>query len=319
MHPIEKSTLPRPFLVGLFLCAGFALFTAWDQSHWWQNKEDYSFGWLVPAFVAYIIYIRWPSISAVARGHRGENIRNHLRPDTLLIPFARAATLVVIALATPLFLLGAFYRSAAGPSYSGTLAITLGMVGLTLAIVYFTAPVEAGPSKVAELNRQKLTRLFLFPIFVWLISAPMITAVESNLNLFLMHQITSVVFWIFDLLGLPLEQRGNILVLPSGTVGVAEACSGIRSLTGCLFAGSFLAAVFLENRWMKCGLIAAALVLAVTTNLLRSVFLTSWAYAHGAKAIEGSVHDISGYAILVVTVIGLLVIISLLSRRSQLR
>ena len=38
--------------------------------------------------------------------------------------------------------------------------------------------------------------------------------------------------------------QGNVLALPTGNVGVEDACSGIRSLTGCLFAGSFLAAVF---------------------------------------------------------------------------
>ena len=58
-----------------------------------------------------------------------------------------------------------------------------------------------------------------------------------------------MVFTVFSLLGYPLIQEGNVLVLPLGQVGVADACSGIRSLTGCLFAGSFLAAVFLDKFW----------------------------------------------------------------------
>jgi exosortase/archaeosortase family protein len=104
-------------------------------------------------------------------------------------------------------------------------------------------------------------------------------------------------------------QEGNVLLLPQGRVGVADACSGIRSLTACLFAGSFLAAVFLERFWMKILLVALAMALAFITNLLRSVFLTAWAYAYGSEAIEGSLHDTTGYAVLGLTVVGLFVLL----------
>ena len=65
-----------------------------------------------------------------------------------------------------------------------------------------------------------------------------------------------------------------------------EACSGIRSLTACLFAGSFLAAVYLKPFWKKLTLISMALILAILTNLFRSGFLTLWAYLYGAEAIN---------------------------------
>jgi exosortase len=145
----------------------------------------------------------------------------------------------------------------------------------------------------------------------------MLAVIENNLNLFLMHQVTSVVFFVFDRLGLPLEQRGNVLILPSGSVGVAEACSGIRSLTGCLFAGSFLAAVSLHSRGKQAALIIASLLFAFLANLLRSIFLTSWAYAFGASAIEGAVHDISGYSVLGLTVVLLLFLLPVLERRRK--
>jgi exosortase len=134
----------------------------------------------------------------------------------------------------------------------------------------------------------------------------MVSVVESQLNLALLRYIVSAVAWIFDLLGLPLEQQGNVLALPTGNVGVEDACSGIRSLTGCLFAGSFLAAVFLGKLWQKIALVIAALGLALLTNLGRSLFLTGWAYRYGPHAIEGTVHDVAGYAVLGLTVVGLL-------------
>lgn len=94
-------------------------------------------------------------------------------------------------------------------------------------------------------------------------------------------------------------------------MGVADACSGIRSFTACLFAGSFLAAVFLDKLWKKIGLVASAVGFAFFTNLLRSLFLTAWAYNYGPEAIEGMVHDIAGYAVLGLTVVGLLCLLPL--------
>jgi exosortase/archaeosortase family protein len=96
---------------------------------------------------------------------------------------------------------------------------------------------------------------------------------------------------------------------------VADACSGIRSLTGCLFAGSFIAAVFFREGWKKVTLVTAALGLAVLTNLARSLFLTAWAYRYGPAAITGFVHDAAGYAVLGLTVVGLFALTPLLSVR----
>ena len=106
-------------------------------------------------------------------------------------------------------------------------------------------------------------------------------------------------------------QEGNVLVLPHGQVGVADACSGIRSLTACLFAGSFLAAVFLDRFWKKVVLVAAAMGFAFFTNLLRSLFLTGMAYAYGSDAIEGRLHDLTGFAVLGLTCVGLFCLIPL--------
>ena len=129
-----------------------------------------------------------------------------------------------------------------------------------------------------------------------------------------------MVFSVFDIIGYEIEREGNVLILPEGQVGVEEACSGIRSLTACLFAGSFLAAVFLNRFWKKVLLVCAAMGFAVMTNLIRSFFLTLWAYNYGSQAIDehwvlplvgdiGSVHDVTGFAILGFTCVGLIMLL----------
>jgi exosortase/archaeosortase family protein len=309
-----RATVPAPFLAALGLAAGFLAFVAWDQSHWWRVKQDYTFGWLVPLFVGFVINDRWPRILGALRDCAETGSR---RTSGAGKWFLRLLVGTSLTLGVMFFLLGSFYRAGAGTSQPGTLAITIGAVGILLPLLFINAPEAAAPRPGGFLSdgRVKLVAWFLFPTLVWLVSAPMVSAVENQLNLVLLRKVVTVVAFVFDVLGFPVEQQGNVLALPAGNVGVEDACSGIRSLTGCLFAGSFLAAVFLEQCWKKFALVAFALLLAFITNLARSLFLTGWAYRYGPRAIEGTVHDVAGYSVLGLTVLGLLAVLPLLNLR----
>lgn len=305
------ALLPMPFSGALLIAVAFWCFIIWDQSHWWEAKEDYGFGWLVPAFVAFVLYDRWPKIIAAAQTCAAPESP---RVGGFIMRWVNGLVGAMLLGGAGLFLLGSFYRAGAGPSYPGTLAITLGTAVLLLPLLFLNAPEAPSVRLGASLSsdaRVKLVSLFLFPVLVWLVSAPMVSVVEQNLSLFLLQKVTVVVFFIFELLGLPIERQGNVLVLPLGSVGVEDACSGIRSLTACLFAGSFMASVFLEKFWKKFALVASAMLFAVFTNLLRSLFLTAWAYNYGPSAIEGFVHDAAGYAVLGLTVVGLMCLLPL--------
>ena len=203
-------------------------------------------------------------------------------------------------------LLGAVYRSIDGPQLPASLLIAFGFGNLLLALVFLNSETDAAGRKIEIGQRLTLTGLFIFPALIWLLSAPLLNVVESKISLFLLNKVVVVVFSVFEILGFPLEREGNVIILPRGRVGVADACSGIRSLTACLFAGSFLAAVFIKKFWKKVILIGAAMALAFFTNILRSIFLTGWAYRYGSDALSGLVHDVTGYAILLLTCLGLI-------------
>jgi len=313
--------VPERFLAALALALAFVVFLAVDQMHWWQSKPDYAFGWLVPVFVVYLICDRWEKLREIFRA---------TGPSPLPRGLQRAVDLMaVMTLGTGLvfFLLGALYRAGAGVTQPGSLALAFGFSGVLLGLIYFNAPDgrvgEAVPPTVWRTLRAdarlRAAALFLFPALIWTISAPLVTAVENAISLMLLRKVVTVVFTVFSLLGYPLIQEGNVLVLPLGSVGVADACSGIRSLTGCLFAGSFLAAVFLDKFWKKVLLVGIAMGLAFFTNLLRSLFLTAWAYAYGSDAIEGSLHDATGYAVLGLTSVGLLCLLPLFNASNWYR
>ena len=112
-----------------------------------------------------------------------------------------------------------------------------------------------------------------------------------------------------DFFGYVVELRGNTISFPKGSVGVAEACSGIRSLTACLFAGSFLATVFLNKLWKKITMVFASMCCAFLNNLIRALFLGIWAYENGPDSISGTVHDTAGYIILFMTVVELMMLL----------
>ena len=310
--------VPIVFLTALSLSAGFMAFVAWDQSHWWRVKEDYTFGWLVPLFTGYVVHDRWPQLIRRLQMAKAGPARPRWARVALNVSAGLALTFGAL-----FFLLGAFYRAGAGMSQPGTFALTVGMVAIVLPLLYFNIPRcpesmlgSSASFRLADVfddGRLRVAALFLFPVLIWLISAPLVSAVEKELSDFLLRKVVMVVAFCFDMLGFPLEQQGNVLVLPKGSVGVADACSGIRSLTACLFAGSFLGAVFFEQTWKKIALVGASMIFAFLMNLARGLFLTAWAYAYGPDAINGFVHDVAGYSVLGLTCAGLLALIPLLN------
>lgn len=310
-----RQGIPDQFLAALAVGLGFMIFLVIDQMHWWQLKPDYTFGWLVPVFVIFIVYDRWSRLrSLLTEGSTGSR---PLAPAGWTDRLAPILAVSALAVGSGIFLLGALYKAGSGPTQPGSFALAFGFSLILPALVYLSLPAarDAGtasnvPSQSSggafwQEPRLRVAALFLFPAGIWLISAPLVTAVENSISLFLLRRVVTVVFTVFDGLGYPMIQEGNVLVLPRGRVGVVEACSGIRSLMGCLFAGSFLAAAYLDQFWKKVILVGMALVLAFAANLLRSLFLTGWAYAYGSEAIEGDIHDWTGLAVLGVTVAGL--------------
>ncbi len=317
-----RADFPAAFLAALAIAAVFAVVIVLDQMHWWKLKPEYMFGWLVPLFVGFVLLERWPKLKATMAGEGGSPLPAGVR---WVVRLGFGGTLAVGGV---FFLLGALYRAGSGVTQPGSLAMAIGFAGLLLGLVYFNVPAgrvggatPVGFWRALQADAQlQAVALFLFPALIWMISAPLVDAVENQLSLFLLRRVVQTVSLSFNMLGYPIVQEGSTLLLPNDErVGVEDACSGIRSLTACLFTGAFLAAVFLDRWWKKLMLIGAALALAVATNLLRSVFLTAWAYQHGAASISGTFHDATGYAVLGLTFVGLLCLLPLFNRANWLR
>jgi len=308
--PILKKLALLPFEAKV-LGASFVAMAGtvcWLLSSVWRTRTDYNFGFIVPVFVAYVIW------------DRSEAIFNFFFNDSDALPLKREkfwrfsanaffGAMLVCGLFTYLLFAWIFYltQNMGSPAF----AMTFGFSFTAFAMFYFAAFVGSGGKKKTLRESLAFLSIFTFPSFVWLVSAPMIGTLEEKISLALLSIVSEVVYEIMYFLGYVVTLRANVLEFPNGSVGVADACSGIRSLTACLFAGSFLAAVMLDKFWKKVALVVLSMFFAFFNNILRAMFLSFWAYEFGSDSISGEVHDIAGYFVLGMTVIGLLIFVAL--------
>ena len=106
--------------------------------------------------------------------------------------------------------------------------------------------------------------------------------------------------------GIPVLREGNVLQLPSRTLEVAEACSGIRSLVSLLTLAIVLG-YFTERRVGARVLIAlAAIPIAIFANAARVAGTGFASEFVSPAAAEGFFHTFSGWLVFVVAFVGLL-------------
>jgi exosortase len=104
--------------------------------------------------------------------------------------------------------------------------------------------------------------------------------------------------------GVAVFRDGNLLELPSGTLEVAEACSGLRSIVSLAAIGALLA--WTDPRWPRRVVIfSASLPIAVAMNCLRISATGLACEAWGPRAAAGSWHTFGGWATFIVSMIAL--------------
>ena len=313
--------------LGLLLI-GMAAFATWDQWAIWSTKDDYTFGYLVPFFSAYVLWDRWEELRALLTGERSD-VANPTPKG--LISLAQLVAFASLAL----FGFGAAARAIFGTGIGPTLAISFGLTGAALSFAFVSV---RGPQDTAATSptRWRAVGLLLFPAGVWLISGPFLYLVDNQIKGELLTNVTEFVSGVLRASGHAIRVNGNTIVFPNGdAVGVAEACSGIRSLSACVFAGAFLGAVFLDGGFpgallRRMAIIGLAGCTAILLNIGRNTFLTFHALHHGSKSLDrdlagiehgqagfsslGTVHDLAGNVAMIAALILLLAFIPLLNR-----
>lgn len=245
----------------------------WDLQVHWRGQVEYQHGWLVVPLAAYLAWERGIDLPA---GRPPRSVRGPL----LLALFS-----------FPCVLVGELYKSAIASTPSSSFVLSLGCCGFVTAILWirYGAPVA---------------RRFLFPLAFLFVAVPIPKPVWDPIVLGLQGFITTLNVETLNLLGIPAQRSGNLIHLPRGTVGVDEACSGIRSLQSSIMAALFIADLTLRRGGAKLFFFVAGIALAVIGNFGRSLFLSLTAARKGIQAVD-TVHDTAGWSVLIFTAGGI--------------
>jgi exosortase len=209
------------------------------------------------------------------------------------------------------------------PWWPGFLLVACGILQLVvgwLATEYFTmrsSLVVALAGLVLLLFGKRLFRLMLLPLAYLLFMVPLPYILYDMVAFPLKIFVTKVSIGFLKLCGVVVLREGNVIQLPTTTLEVADACSGIRSLISLLalaVAYSFFIKITPMRRWV---LVLAAIPIAVCANAVRVIGTGFLAQYWGARAAEGFFHEFAGLAVFVVAISLLVFLGTLLSKGSR--
>src|SRR5260370_33397934 len=96
---------------------------------------------------------------------------------------------------------------------------------------------------------------------------------------------------------IPTQLEGNVIRIPSGVVGISEACSGVRSLQTSLMIALVFGELKRLSMLRRAALIAGAIVIAFIANCGRALFLV-WIAASKNMTAAGHWHNRAGYFVI---------------------
>jgi exosortase len=208
---------------------------------------------------------------------------------------------------------------APAPSWAGLPLIVLGLLMLIIGVL----GAELFFSRVSLLillaglviffQGRNFFRAILFPLAFLLLMIPIPALILQQVTFPLQMLAAKLATALLELVQVPVLREGNVIVLASMPLDVAEACSGIRSLLT-LVTLAIIYGYLMESRvWMRVLLAVSAVPIAVAANSFR-IFGTGLLvqYWDPDKA-EGFFHTFSGWLIFVAALIMLFALHKLLS------
>jgi len=205
----------------------------------------------------------------------------------------------------------------------GLLVIILGLVQLTVAWLgteYFTmrlSLVVLMAGMVLYFFGREVFKIALLPISYLIFMVPLPYIIYDAMAFPLKLFVTKVSVGVLSSVGVVVLREGNIIMFPTTTLEVADACSGIRSLMSLLalsVAYAFFVNTTTVKRWI---IIASAIPIAIFTNSLRVIVTGILAQYWGAKAAEGFFHEFAGMVVFALAMVMLVALGAILGKRSD--
>jgi exosortase len=146
-------------------------------------------------------------------------------------------------------------------------------------------------------------RAALFPWAFLLLMIPIPAILFNQITFPLQLLASRLAAGVLPWLGVPILREGNIINLPSMTLEVAEACSGIRSLMSLLTLAIIYGFLTEKRLWVRWVLTLASIPIAVIANSVRIVGTGLLVQYWDAQKAEGYFHASWGLLIFVVSLL----------------
>jgi exosortase len=253
----------RPLILGAIGSLGLVCLIFWRNMehfvHVWWNDENYSHGFLVPFISLYF------ANEAARRGPVA--IRSGFALGTLMIGFSLAVKLATILIPFPV---------------ASDYGLLIGLAGICALLVGTEA-----------LKRYWFA--FVFLIFLVPLPIALYSLIANPLQL-LVSQFATLML---NALDIPALCEGNMITLAGNSqLFVAEACSGMRQLTGFLALTTAWAYLSARPVWNRVLLIGSSIPIAMTANVVRVTLTGVITYGFDPKYASGAFHTIEGLAMM---------------------
>lgn len=260
------------------LVAGYWLWLMWACAGEWTNSEDYNYGWFVPPLALYFLWKRLEG-SVSSRFEPGSGTSGRFLAWSIIVVSLLLVMPLEIVRQTPIH-----WRP-------NLWAVGFLAVANTLAAAWLTG------------GRARL-KVFLFPALFMLLAIPWPTFLEVSVAYPLMPVVTRWAVGLLHFLGYPATAVGTTITLPNCTVGVEEACSGLRSLQTALMLGVAAGELTRLGAKSRVVLLAVAFVMAVAGNQVRVLMLALAGIGGGSPAVA-ALHDTAGYVVIAILLAGI--------------
>jgi exosortase len=227
---------------------------------WWQIP-DFSHGFLLPPFAAYLVWERRITLLATK-------------------PAPAWSGIAVMAFGLVVLLLGIY----GAELFLSRISFLILLAGLVLCF--------GGRPFIKELR---------FPLLVLILAIPLPSLILNQITFPLQIFASKVASDLLPLFAVPVLREGNVIVLPLMKLEVAEACSGIRSLVSLFTMAIIYGYFVERSAMRRVMLALASIPIAIAANAVRIVGTGLCVQYWSPEKAMGFFHEFSGWVIFLVS------------------
>jgi exosortase len=227
----------------------------------WYSIPDYSHGFLVPLFAAFLIWDKRKELSA-----------------TPIKPTWSGIALIVFAII--ILILGVYGVEL----FTARMSFVLLLTGLVWTFFGWA-----------------MVKALRFPLLVLILAIPFPAIVFNRITFPLQLFASRIASEVLPVLGVPTIHEGNVIELPVMKLEVAEACSGIRSLMSLFTLAVFYGYFLEKTTTRRVILALASIPIAVAANVVRIVGTGLCVQYWDPDKALGFFHEFSGWVMFVIS------------------